>query len=103
MDLIWGKGGSTIFDHYSIHHIIWFMAITLLVETIFKKKGIFIAIGIAILWEILEYWISSNFPSFPFAGKEEFVNKVIGDPISDLIGFVLADICIRKIKRRKCE
>ena len=52
-----------------------------------------------IVWEVFEYWIVDNIPSFPFVGREDFINKVIGDPICDAVGFLIAWYCIRKIRK----
>lgn len=101
MNLIWGSGGTTLFDFYSIHHIVWFISITTVLYPVFKKYTWAAAISIAFMWEVFEHWVVENIPDFPFAGKEEFINKVIGDSISDFIGFLIAYLVVRSIGKQK--
>lgn len=98
MNLLWGKSGTALFDIYSLHHIVWFIAITLLLYAVFRKYAWLGAISIAFMWEIFEQWVVNNVPDFPYAGNEMFINKVIGDTISDLIGFLIAMVAIWSIK-----
>ena len=103
MNLIWGTGGTTLFDFYSIHHVVWFVAITLVLTPIFNKHTWAAIIAVAFVWEMFEHWVVINIPWFPFAGKELFVNKVIGDSISDLLGFLIALVAIKSIRKMKDE
>lgn len=103
IDWLWGSGGTTLFDFYSLHHMVWFIAITLPLYTIFKKHAWAGAVAIAFMWEIVEKWLVVNVPSFPFAGNELFINKVIGDSISDCIGFLIAILLIRVIRKSEYE
>ena len=99
LNWLWsGGGGVSMFDPWSIHHIIWFIAITLVLYYLFEKKTWLAVSAVAILWEIFEGWVATNIPTFPYVGNEQFINKVLGDPISDLIGFVIAMFFIRRIK-----
>ena len=98
MSWIWGSGGTTLFDIYSLQHVVWFIAITLILASMFKDYVWLAAIAVAIMWEIFEHWVVHNFSWFPFAGKEELINKTIGDPISNLIGFLIAMYCIKCIR-----
>ena len=96
---LWGGGGGTMFDAYSLHHAVWLTTLTLINVAIFGKRW---WIGILILvvgWEIFEGWAASNVENFPFVGKEEPINKIIGDSISDAIGIIIALISIRRIKK----
>jgi len=98
MDIIWGQAGHSLFDFYSLHHIVWFVAITTVLVAIFKEKAWLAVVAVAVMWEIFEHWVAVNVPSFPFAGQEEILNKLVGDSISDLIGFFIAILAIRSIK-----
>ena len=99
MDILWGKAGHALFDFYSLHHVVWFIALTLILTAIFRDKAWLAVMAVAVMWEIFEKWVAVNVPGFPFAGKEEIINKVVGDPISNLIGFLIAMIAIRSIRR----
>jgi hypothetical protein len=99
MNLIWGEPGTTLFDTYSLHHIVWFIAITTMLYVVFKRHAWMGVIGIAFMWEVFEHWVVQNIPNFPYAGNELFINKIIGDTISDLIGFSIAMLAIRSIRK----
>ena len=99
MSWIWGSGGTSLFDFYSLHHVVWFIAITTVLYPVFKKNIWAAALAVAFMWEIFEQWVVQNVPTFPFAGKEDFINKVIGDPISNCIGFLIAFFIIKSIGR----
>ena len=58
-----------------------------------------IVVGIAFMWEVFEHWVVQNIPNFPYAGSELFINKIVGDTISDLIGFLIAMLAIRSIRK----
>jgi hypothetical protein len=98
---IWGSGGVSMFDTYSLHHIVWFIAITVLLTAIFRQHAWMGVLAILIMWEVFESWVCINVPGFPYAGKEQFINKVIGDTISDAIGFGIAMLSIRSIRKWK--
>jgi len=98
MELIWGSGGASVFDFYSLHHVVWFIAITTVLTAIFRKWAWLAVLAVAIMWEIFEHWVAANVPGFPFAGKEALINKFIGDGISDIVGFVIGMLSIRSIK-----
>ena len=97
---IWGSGGTSMFDFYSLHHIVWFIAITIIMVVIFDKNAWIGTLAIVIIWEIFEEWVSINIPGFPFVGKELWINKIIGDTISDLIGFIIAIYLVKSIKKQ---
>jgi L-lactate permease len=99
MKLIWGSGGSSLFDFYSLHHIVWFIAITTILTAIFRKQSWIAVLAVAAMWEIFEQWVVVNVPGFPFAGKEMWINKLIGDTISDILGFLIALLTIASIKK----
>ena len=99
MSWLWGSGGTTMFDYYSLHHIVWFVAITVALYPVFKKHTWAGVVSIAFMWEVFEHWVVINVPNFPFAGKEQFINKFVGDTISDLIGFFIAVLIIREIRK----
>jgi hypothetical protein len=101
MSLIWGSGGTSLFDFYSIHHVVWFIAITTILVAIFREHAWLGALAILIVWEVFEEWVSVNIPGFPFAGKELWINKIIGDTISDLVGFLIAMLSIKSIRNWK--
>jgi len=61
------------------------------------------AVGIAFMWEVFEHWVVQNIPNFPYAGNELFINKIVGDTISDLIGFLIAMLAIRSIRKDENE
>ena len=99
MELIWGSGGHSLFDFYSLHHVVWFVAITTVLTAIFREQAWIAVLAVAIMWEIFEQWVAVNVPGFPFAGKEALINKLVGDSISDVLGFLIALLAIRSIKR----
>lgn len=101
MDLIWGKPGTALFDTYSLHHIIWFIAITLLLYSVFKRYAWLGAVAVAFMWEVFEHWVVQTIPNFPYAGNELFINKIVGDTTSDLIGFLIAMLAIRSIRKNE--
>jgi hypothetical protein len=103
MSWFWGTGGTSLFDFYSLQHAVWFIALTLPMYAIFKKHVWMAMIAVAFIWEIFEKWIVVNVPSFPFAGSELFINKVVGDSISDFIGFLIAILLIKIIRKEKHE
>lgn len=101
MDWIWGSGGTTLFDVYSLHHIVWFIAITTILFPVFREKVWMAAAAIAFIWEVFEYWVVIRVPHFPFAGREDLINKIVGDTISDFVGFLIAFFIIRSLLRKK--
>jgi len=101
MDLIWGSGGTSLFDVYSIHHIVWFISITTIMAAIFRQHAWLGALSILIVWEVFEEWVCVHVPGFPFAGQELWYNKIIGDTISDVIGFLIAMLIIKSIRNWK--
>lgn len=103
MDLIWGKAGISLFDTYSLHHVVWFIAITVILYSIFRRNAWMSVVGIAFMWEVFEQWVVQNVPNFPYAGSESFINKIVGDTISDLIGFLIAMLAIRSIRKSENE
>ena len=99
MDIIWGSGGTTLFDLYSLHHVVWFVAITTVLVAIFRQHAWLGVLAVLVMWEAFEQWVSTNVPGFPFAGEELWINKLIGDTISDLIGFLIAMLVIKYIRK----
>jgi hypothetical protein len=97
-DWIWGHGGGhTLFDPYSLQHVVWFFAITVALAALRFKRLWAWVLGIATMWEIAEWLIVDNLPRFPFVGREDLLNKAIGDPISDLVGFLLGLAAMRAV------
>lgn len=101
MNLIWGTGGTSIFDVYSIHHIVWFIALTTVLTAIFQRYAWLGAAAIVIGWEVFEQWVCIHIPNFPFAGQELWYNKIVGDTISDLLGFLIAMWALKTIRKWK--
>lgn len=96
--ILWGCcGGHALFDPYSLQHIVWFFAITVALAALRLKHLWSWILTIAVAWEFAEWWIVDNLPRFPFVGREDFINKAIGDPISDMIGFLLGIIAMRAV------
>ena len=91
-------GGHSVFDQYSLVHIVWFIALTTIFIPIFKKKTWLAMAGLGIVWETLELWIYNNIPWLPYVGSEDFCNKWIGDIFCDVVGFLIAWYCIKKSK-----
>jgi hypothetical protein len=97
---LWSRGGGgSIFDPYSLYHIVFFLALTITFYPLFEQHVWLVAIAIAFSWEVCEYWINVNLPWFPYVGSESLWNKCIGDPISNLIGFLFAMYLIKKIRK----
>jgi hypothetical protein len=95
---LWGHGGGhTLFDPYSLQHVVWFFAITIALAALrFRHLWIWV-LGLAVLWEVAEWWIVDNIQSFPFVGREDILNKAVGDPISDFAGFLLGVAAMRAV------
>lgn len=98
MDLIWGCCGKALFDVYSLNHFGWFVAITLMMYPILRRHTIFGVIAVMAFWELAEIVIA-KYSTFPLAGHENWINKVVGDPISNLMGFTIAILLIKHIER----
>jgi len=98
MDLIFGRfGGHAMFDPYSLQHVVWFFAITVALAALrFKHLWVWV-LCLAAIWEVAEWWIADNIANFPFVGREDMINKVVGDPISDLAGFFLGLAAIHAV------
>lgn len=93
-------GGHAMFDQYSLVHIIWFMALTTLFAPVFKKNIWMAMLALGFSWEVSEFWIVNNISNFPFtAGHESFWNKCVGDPISNILGFLIAWYCIKSFSK----
>lgn len=106
MDLAWlwsRGGGGSMFDPYSLYHLVFFIALTLIFYTIFEEYVWAAALAIAFMWEICEYWVAANISWFPYVGTESLINKCIGDPISNFIGFLIAIFLIKKIRKMEYE
>lgn len=106
MDLTWlwsRGGGGSLFDPYSLYHFIFFIALTLIFYPVFTEHILVIVLALAFIWEILEYWINENFSQFPYVGHESVLNKVVGDPISNLLGFLVAMYLIGVIRKKEHE
>lgn len=98
MDWLWSNGGGhTLFDPYSLQHIVWFFAITLALAALRFKRLWAWVLGLAVLWEVAEWWINDNLSWFPFVGRENMLNKMIGDPISNFAGFLLGLAALRAV------
>ena len=86
MDISWlwaHGGGASLFDPYSLYHIVFFIAITLMFYSLFKKQTWAVVLAISFIWETWEYWINAHLPWFPYVGSEGILNKCVGDPISN--------------------
>jgi len=86
-----------MFDPYSLQHVVWFFAITVALAALRFRHLWAWVLGLAALWEVAEWWIVDNLPGFPFVGREDMLNKAIGDPISDLAGFALGLVAMRAV------
>lgn len=98
MNWLWGCCGDTLFDVYSLNHFGWFMAITLILYPFLRRATWMGVIGVSVFWELVEV-VVAKYSRFPLAGAEEWINKVIGDPISNLLGCLLAMIIIKSIEK----
>jgi hypothetical protein len=96
-------GGASLFDPYSLYHIVFFFAITTVLYPVFNKNVIWSIISITITWEAFEEWIVSYIPNFPFVGAELAINKWVGDPISNLLGYFIAILIINIIRKNENE
>lgn len=99
-EMIWGDPGKSLFDPYSFHHLVWFFAITVALASTVKERIWLWAIAVAAVWELFEGWVVSHVPWFPFAGREEWMNWLIGDSISDLAGYLLGMYAVRVLRRQ---
>lgn len=91
------------FDVYSLQHIVWFIAITLLLTPVFRKNTWGAVLALAFIWEVFEFWVVDHIASFPFAGHEGWLNKLVGDPVSNFLGFLIANRIINSIRKQKDE
>lgn len=98
MDLIWGVNGVSLLDPYSLQHLVWFFAITVALAACGLRRLWIWGACLALAWEIAERFLVG---SFPFAGREGFLNKVVGDTLSDAAGFLLAALAVRAIRRKE--
>lgn len=97
-ELLWGRGGGqTMFDPYSLQHLVWFFAITVALAALRFRHLWAWVLGLAALWEVAEWWIVDNIQGFPFVGREGLLNKAVGDPISDIAGFLLGLAAMRAV------
>lgn len=104
MDWLWSSGGGgSLFDPYSLYHLVFFITLTLLLYPVFEKNVWGAVLAIAFIWEICEYWINENFPWFPYVGHESIINKCLGDPISNFLGYLVAIYLINKIRKMEYE
>lgn len=101
MDWLWREGGVALFDSYSLHHFAWFATITLALNPIFRKHTWMGVLSLAISWELFEYYISANILGIPFAGKELWINKWVGDPIVNALGYFTANCLIGIIRKQE--
>ena len=90
-----------MFDVYSLQHIVWFIAITLLLTPVFGKNTWGAVLALAFVWEVFEFWVVDHIASFPFAGHEGWLNKLLGDPASNLFGFFIANRIIKSLREKK--
>ncbi|MGW8178058.1 MAG: hypothetical protein ACWGQW_04590 [bacterium] len=100
MDWLWGCCGKALFDVYSLNHFGWFIALTLMIYPILRRHTIFGVAAIMVFWELVEVVIA-KYSTFPLAGHEDWRNKIVGDPISNLMGFLLAMAIIKHIEKEK--
>jgi len=99
MDFLWGINGRSLFDPYSLQHLVWFFAITVALAACGARRVWIWGACIALGWEVFEWLVAGT--SFPFAGEEQFLNKVVGDTLSDAAGFLLAALAVRAIRRKE--
>lgn len=100
MDIVnfaWGQDGISMFDQFSLHHAAWLFLITTILYAMKVKKPLLWVLFITIGWEISEYLLVTIFNNVPFAGHERFINKCIGDPISNFIGAFISIWAVRII------
>jgi len=98
MDWLWGRfGGHALFDPYSLQHVVWFFAITVALAALRQRNIWAWVLGFAAAWEVAEWWIVDNVPDFPYVGKEDLINKAVGDPISNIVGFLLGLAAIKAV------
>lgn len=99
MNFIWSSGGGmSLFDPYSLYHIVFFVALTLVFYNVFEKHVWAAMLSISFIWEICEYWLFVNINKFPYVGGEGLINKCIGDPISNFLGVAISIYFINLIK-----
>ena len=99
MEFLWGVNGRSLFDPYSLQHLVWFFAITVALASVGARRVWIWGACVAIGWETFEWLVAGT--GFPFAGKEELLNKFVGDTISDAAGFLLAALAVRAIRRKE--
>lgn len=106
MDLSWlisNGGGASLFDPYSLYHFVFFIAITTVLYPVFRKHVWGAVFALTFVWEVFEKWVVTNIAGFPYAGPEMFINKCVGDPISNLLGFLVAILIIKIIRKIEYE
>lgn len=97
-DLVWGVNGRSLFDPYSIQHVVWFFALTVALASLGVRRVWVWAIAVAAAWETFEYFVAGT--GFPFAGHENLLNKLVGDTLSDIVGVLFAIQAARALRRR---
>lgn len=95
--LLSSGGGHSLFDLYSIQHMVWSFALIIALAALKIRRPWLWASCVVISWEVLEWWIVDHLPRFPFAGREDLINKAVGDIISDTVGFLLGIVAIRAV------
>ena len=99
MSMIWGQNGVSLFDPYSLQHVVWFFALSVALAACGARRVWLWGALFAVAWEVIEHFLVGL--GFPFAGPEGFLNKAVGDTLSDAIGFLLAALAVRAIRKKE--
>jgi len=92
--VFFGNKQVALFDWWSVGHIFTYFLVTkiFLMELSFDR-AILILIGLGYLWEVVERILENydhNNKKIFFKEKEGWLNRYVGDIISDMAGFLLA-------------
>ena len=99
MDVLWGVNGVSLFDPYSLQHLVWFFALTVVLAACGARRVWIWGACLAAAWEVAECFLAGT--AFPFAGHEQLLNKLVGDTLSDAAGLLLAALAVRAIRRKE--
>ncbi|HEY4695005.1 MAG TPA: hypothetical protein VIH52_03560 [Candidatus Nanoarchaeia archaeon] len=91
-EFFWGIEGQSVFGpNYSFYHLFSFFILTLALLRVEEIRRLLpvVLVGFAFGWEVLEFF-GSTFNWWRYFGDESWQNRLIGDPVSDLMGVLAA-------------
>lgn len=92
---------ESVFDYWSIIHIIMFFTLGLIVFVYSKKAVVGFSIGmlVAVGWEVYERFYLAEYVGFPIF-SQSYINSLSDLLLYDVIGLVLAYFYVKQTLRR---